>query len=582
MSGKFLARVSAMSLAVFLAGCGGDESSSPLVDAGSGDTNTVTDNTGDPTAPSEDGDVATVSLELGTGSDANFQTGQMAVSASNPSLGETTRLSFNVVNASDGNKIYNAEATSVSISSLCETSVFDTPVTSASGSFAVSYEAGCSGNDTITARLENGATAIANISVAPPEDGSLEFISVDPDSIALAGSGNSARGSTSKVTFKLTNTSDVAISGAPVSFSISTTVGGVSLSQESSETSPDGTVSTTLNAGTVPTVVSVTATHTLPDGSVLQSTSDPISISAAIPDQDSFSLSIDLNTPLTLNARNYDGVEVPLTIRAADRYNNRVDGAVVNFLTNAGSIQSECILEDGACTVTWRSQNPRPDSGLIVILARTAGEESFRDLNSDGKYTQAADLFDLSTHDKGEAYLDRNWNQQKDSEEEYFDYNSNGQYDTANGIYNGTACADAETACTTNLLEVADSRRLFMASDLIDAIIVDGDTNDATPEQIEAPGKVCTTVTGVFQTKEGQTITGPVPGGTKITFTTTNGSLLEPASFTTPNGFTDQPVTYCVTAEADTTPSTGTIIVEVTPPTPYFGEAYTFPETITD
>ena len=36
MSGKFLARASALSLAVFLAACGGDDSSTPLAGGGNG------------------------------------------------------------------------------------------------------------------------------------------------------------------------------------------------------------------------------------------------------------------------------------------------------------------------------------------------------------------------------------------------------------------------------------------------------------------------------------------------------------------------------------------------------------------
>lgn len=154
MSGNILARASVISLALMLAACGGDENSSPLVGTG-GSGGAGDGGTG--------GDAEqTVTLELGTGSESSFQSGQMNVSATSLSAGGSTRLEFNVVNAAEGNSIYNAAETSVSITSLCQSAVFDSQVTTTSGSFSTTYEAGCAGTDTITARLPNGATAIAS------------------------------------------------------------------------------------------------------------------------------------------------------------------------------------------------------------------------------------------------------------------------------------------------------------------------------------------------------------------------------------------------------------------------------------
>lgn len=563
MSGKFLARVLTMSLALILAACGGDDSSTPLVAGGNG-TGSGGGGTG-----GGDGEEQTVSLELGTGSGASFQSGQMAVSAPNLTSGGTTRLDFNVVNAADGNSIYNATETTVTLSSECSTAVLDTPFTTSSGKISTTYEAGCAGADTITARLDNGATAIANVTVAAQEFGALEFVSVDPDSIALSGSSDSNRSTVSEVTFRLADKNGSAITGGNLTFSLSTTVGGITLSQTSAETGPDGQASTRVNAGSVATVVSVTATYDLPDGGTIQTGSDPISISSSIPDQDSFSISVEQN--FLPNARNYDGVEVPITIRAADRNNNRVDGAVVNFLTNAGSVQNECTLAEGACSIQWISQDPRAVDGVVLILSRTVGEESFRDLNSDGKYTQSADEFVVATADRGEAFLDRNQNGARDSNEEFFDYNSSGTYDGPNGIYNGTACADAPN-CTTELLEISQTAKIFMASD--DIVI-----NFTTAV---APGQVCAEVAGVFPDGNGGTIAGPPPGGTEVAFSTTNGSVVAPSSFTSTTSYRETPIEFCVIVEADDTPDTGTFTVEVTPPAPYNGDAFVLQSPISD
>jgi len=554
MSGKFLARASALSLTILLAACGGDENSTPLA-AGSGGSSGGGSDNSDPQQ--------SVSLELGTGSGSSFRSGRMNISATSLSAGGSTRLEFNVVDAAAGNTIYNAQATSVTVSSLCQSSVFDTPITTSSGSFSTTYEAGCAGADTITARLSNGSEAIANISVAAPEIGELEFVKATPESIALSGSSNSSRPSVSAVTFRLADkTGNPITTGETITFSLSTTLGGISLSQSSTDSDELGLATTRVNAGSVATVVSVTATYTPEAGSPIQTTSAPISISATIPDQNSFSASVENN--FLPNARNYDGVETPITIRAADRNNNRISDAVVNYITNGGSVQSECTLQDGACSVTWISQDPRPEDGVVLILARTVGEESFRDLNSDGEYTKSDDNFNVANDDKGEAFLDRNRNGTRDADEEYFDYNDNGQYDAENGIYNGTACADTAANCTTSLLEITQTAKLFMTSDVISI-------NYTTPIAV---GEVCVEIAGVFSDSQGTTIQGPPPGGTSVSFSTTNGSLVAPTSFTTTTSYRETPVEQCIIIETDGTPSTGTLTVEVTPPAPFGGNAY--------
>ncbi|WP_404368257.1 hypothetical protein [Marinobacter sp.] len=566
MSGKILARAVAITLALFLAACGGDDSSTPLAPIGS--ENTSPDGGGDDGVGDSGGGETATSLELGTGSGSNFQSGQIQVSAPNLTSGGVTRLDFNVVDAANGNTLFNAEETTVTLSSLCEAAVFDRTIITTSGSVSTTYEAGCPGIDTITSRLASGASATANVTVAAQEVGELEFISVDPNSISLSGSSDGTRGSVSEVTFRLADKNGSPISGEELSFSLSTTVGGITLSQVSAETDQEGQAKTRVNSGSVATVVSVTATATLPDGDIIQTASDPISISSSIPDQDSFSLAISEN--FLPNARNYDGERVSVPVRAADRNNNRVSGAVVNFITNGGSVQSECILEDGACTIDWISQDPRPEDGVVLILARTVGEESFRDLNSDGKFTLGTDSFDVTTDDRGEAFLDRNLNRTRDSDEEYFDYNSNNQYDGANGIYNGTACADEN--CTQDLLEISQTGKIFMASDSLLLTFISPE--DPSPASPILPGSVCVEVAGVFTDSRGVLVQGPPPGGTEISFSTTNGTLIAPSTFTSTTKFTTEPVEFCVTVESDSTPSTGTFTIEATPPAPFTGDPF--------
>src|SRR5690554_5941155 len=94
MSGKFLARASALSLAVFLAACGGDENSTPIVNVNTGQDDTTT---GDgASAPGETDTGSTVPDDgtttpgeetpqilalLGTGTGSSFAEGQLFTTA---------------------------------------------------------------------------------------------------------------------------------------------------------------------------------------------------------------------------------------------------------------------------------------------------------------------------------------------------------------------------------------------------------------------------------------------------------------------------------------------------------------------
>jgi hypothetical protein len=147
----------------------------------------------------------------------------------------------------------------------------------------------------------------------------------------------------------------------------------------------------------------------------------------------------------------YNGVEVAITIHAADHFNNPVpDGASVYFTTEGGQIQSQCQIENGSCFVNWTSANPRPDendvpggmAGRITILASMLGEESFIDANGNG----VLDNGDPAYSNIPEAFRDDNEDGEKHpTYEEFVDFNTNGIYDDADSdpAYNGVLCCDA-------------------------------------------------------------------------------------------------------------------------------------------
>lgn len=89
MSGKFLARASALSLAVFLAACGGDENSTPIVNVNTGQDDTTTGGgAADPTPPEQNEDPNT---------DPGFTVGSLRLSASPVQMGTSENSEATIV-----------------------------------------------------------------------------------------------------------------------------------------------------------------------------------------------------------------------------------------------------------------------------------------------------------------------------------------------------------------------------------------------------------------------------------------------------------------------------------------------------
>ncbi|MBF0199758.1 MAG: Ig-like domain-containing protein [Desulfamplus sp.] len=293
---------------------------------------------------------------------------------------------------------------------------------------------------------------------ASSDAGSIEFVSAQPEMIALAGIATVTIPSFSTVTFQVKDTLGNPIESVKVSFELTTVMGGITISREEAYTDSAGVVQIVVNSGTVPTHVRVKATVKLEeDDKTLITMSDSLVISTGMPDQDSFSLAADNFTP---EAWNWDGEEIKLTVRAADHFNNPVpDGTAVYFTAEGGSVDPSCSITSGACTVTWRSQNPRPSDGKVRILATAIGEESFVDLNGNGLYDPGDTLGD----DLGEAFLDINDNEVYDSAtEEFFDLNNDGIHTKGNNKYNGTLCSGGNH-CTTELVHVRKSLSIYMS-----------------------------------------------------------------------------------------------------------------------
>lgn len=482
--------VSAAFMSLLLSACGGGSSSPLDPPASSASSQSSAAQLSSGAASSID---TTSPADIGLGDGDTFISGKIGVSHTGEELaaGAKTTLSVNIVSST--NTLVTAPM-EVTFNSRCVAageatlSVGETQTNKAStdlGQAIIVYTAkGCVGNDEVTATaVFDGVAKVARTTIVVAQDTvqSIRFVDALPNKIYLKDSGGPQ---TSTVRFLVLGNAGAPIKNIPLQFTLSTQVGGITLTQSSATTDNTGHASTVVQAGTVPTSVEVIATET---GSGVSTRSNKLSIGTGMPDQNSMSISASRFNP---PGWEYDGEDVDITIRLADMFNNPPpDGTSVQFVTEGGVIDPNCTTENGVCTVKWKSQAPRPTNGRVTILATTLGNESFKDVDGDGLYTKGVDIFnsyndggncnpnvprstaesnnmveDEPCDDLGEAYLDQNENGVRDNTEEYVDINTNKKYDTENGIYNGVLCAEEGADCTKQAVHIRQDIVLSMSS----------------------------------------------------------------------------------------------------------------------
>ena len=213
----------------------------------------------------------------------------------------------------------------------------------------------------------------------------------------------------------------------------------------------------------------------------------------------------------------------------ADRFNNPVpDGTVVNFTTEGGTIEGSCQTSGypiaSGCSVTWTSQEPRPDDHRVTVLATVIGQETYYDKNGSGVFDDGDTFDDLPEafrdDDESNSFDPDAYNFRTDSagnydfskDEKYIDYDGSATYSLGDGLFNGVPCfhstdcaPDANNlAGSSSLLTTLNaSSRLIMASSTPEVVVrelVSGDSCLDDNGKLITDSNLCSSSSVTFNT----------------------------------------------------------------------------------
>lgn len=552
-------------MSVLLAACGGS-SSSILGESGS-------------SGGGSSGGGTTTVLSMGSGTAANFQGGVLAISTKSLSAGGSTSLEVSIV---DQHGALYTTPTQITFSSPCQannlatiTATGSTPagptITTSTGAASATYVAsGCSGSDVITASASANSqslSATGTVTVAQAAIGSIAFVSATPSNITLKGTGSAGGSATSTVIFKVLDTSGGPRSGATVNFALNTTVGGITLAPASATTDANGQVQTVVSGGTVATTVRITATTTTGAGATISTESTALTVSTGIPTSNNISLAVQCPN---VEAYDYQGVTVPVTVAMTDRFSNPVpDGTTANFVTTLGGIDATCQTAGGTgtCQVNWHSKDPYmisgnpattlgtahtnanwcPGGGVSTgycngttngrspIIVTAIGEESFVDANGNGIF-DPGDTVPFDPNDKDNDFASGVGKPWQDTQEPFLnqwelydaygtpiyiagdffiDFNKNGVHDGPDGFFNGTLCEGPLCSTTQTSVAIGQSNIIILSGSHANFKIngtlplsVGGNISMWVYDDRFQPMPAGATVSATFSTNAGTVVTG--------------------------------------------------------------------------
>lgn len=538
----------------------------------------------------------------------NFIASKIALSVADKTIsaGGTLGLSVNLIDSS-GELL--TTPLPVTFSSNCVqngNASIDESVLSINGTAHSTFEdidcAGRSGTDDIIYASvtvnEITHTASETIVINGEQLGSIEFVSADPTEIVLKGTGGQNQQETSTLTFKVKSQLGNVLAQQEVQFTLSTSVGGISLSSTSGFTNSQGIVSIQVSAGTVPTAVRVTASASMDiNGEVIavQTSSDLLSINTGLPEQRSMTIAADILNP---EAHNISGAEVIITAWLSDNFNNHVpDGTTVNFTTEGGNIEPSCSTTNGSCSVTWTSSEPRVADHRVTILATALGHETFFDTNGNNIFDDADGnpIIDVGTTnnpnidsgldnyasqpsgfvDMSEAWRDDDEDSRFDTGETFLDFNNDGSFSSADGKFNGPQCQGSNCAAEgERSIHVRKALKLVMASSGAEYKLTNGTGGTTYVNSLTGTNISLADVANggsqsfIFYFADTGTPNQTMPNGTTVTIALSSGTIQGQLEYTVGNttqaGY--RAMNFSVIQETGNDPQTVILTITITSP----------------
>ncbi|WP_076538585.1 Ig-like domain-containing protein [Shewanella sp. UCD-KL21] len=476
-----------------------------------------------------------------------------------------------IVEAADGTFEPLQTPVSVSFSADCVANgdaSLDTPVTTSSGRADSTFQdSSCSGNSIRSQRIIAAAVigndtynASFDFSLDRQTLGSLGFVSAEPTQIRIKGAGGTGSTESSLVTFLISSANGQPAAQQKVTFGLDTVIGGLKFANgDEAISNANGLVSVTVQSGTVPTPVRVSASAEDADsGTIITTQSEQLTVNTGLPQQLGFTISPSLFNP---EAADVNGVEVTMTVLASDSFGNPApDDTTINFTAEGGQIQPSCSTINGSCSVVWTSTAPRPTDHRVTVLAYALGHETFFDTNGNNIYDEEFDGgaiaeaclkpngdktvctgngMDIETYhqggfsDLGDAFRDDDESGVRREGEPYFntsgkDYNKDG--DT---LFNGPQCEGSN--CGT--LQEQNNKTYIRAATVLTlsgstATIITSDDNGAFGDSPISPESMTKVKVELYDSANQM-----MPAGSTLTVAAVNGSI-------TFNGYT-VPNTTC-------------------------------------
>jgi len=305
--------------------------------------------------------------------------------------GVQTKLFLSIVDNATGERVKGQPLT-VEFASRCgEASNADSPLSTNTSTISLGYTEilytakTCDlEKDTITATLTGveglSATAEATIALDKAPANTLTAGLPMPNSIAPVWYSTDNRETTSELRVQLKDNDGNGLPNETITFTLdnpgSDDVADLSpVDQGTTNASGFATVNIKAIKDFDNVVFRVVASYEIDDNNTLQAYSAPIAVNSKLPYEDKFSISTSNFAP---DAQGSDTVKVPLMVLAADDQGNRIRGnTVVNFKTDIGSIEPDCVLDnEGRCPITWESLGVDETDLYANITAYTHGSLS--------------------------------------------------------------------------------------------------------------------------------------------------------------------------------------------------------------